>query len=147
MDQKVTAEDMIRYREDLKRTRHETYKIILAQIHEDIKLYTSKGATSMRVLVPPVVLNRPVYPAKSAAQYVSLSLQRDGFEVATDVDGSGAHYLTVSWKPKPRKARDAKKAARATHEKAVQETRTVNEAVKASQNLSVLKAKLRHFLA
>jgi hypothetical protein len=150
---RVTAAGMRQTLDQMKHTNHETYKIILGRIQEEIRLYTAKHVTSMVARIPGYVMNRPLYNPKSAAWYVSLSLRRDGFATSVVLDPAGEYYVRVSWEPAPKKVRHAQRAADATREKfeAVErqdldQRRQVQSAAQAAQSLDLLKAKLRHFI-
>lgn len=153
----VTASEMHVLRNQMKSTNHETYKIILGRIHEEIKLYTERNEMRLTAAIPHYVYNRPLFNTKNAAWYVALSLQRDGFEarVSHDVgkDGHAAYHVHVSWEPAKKTTRKAKQAAdaalvktREAEAERVLQAAQVREAARAAQSLDVLRAKLRHFM-
>lgn len=150
----VTAHELERERQRKKRVTHDTYKIILRRIQEEIKLNAKvSDVTNLTTPVPPHIINRPLYDPRAAARYVSLCLQRDGFDTKVLYDESGEFYVRASWEPKQRKLKTLERAAADRHSRDVRkrddektQARRVHEAAETAKTVDDIQARLRTLL-
>jgi len=93
----LTVADLHSEREARARVNHETYKQLLAQVQDRIKLRATNDFRDLMWQVPPLVPGRPVYTPSHAARYVSEKLRRGGFDVNVATPGADVYVLYITW--------------------------------------------------
>lgn len=97
----LTVADLQSQREARARVNHETYKQLLAQVQDRIRMRANNDFRDLLWQVPPLVPGRPVFTASHAARYISEKLRRGGFDVTVAAPGDDLFVLYITWQPAP----------------------------------------------
>ena len=97
----LTVRELQQKREARAKVNHETYKFLLRQVQDRVRLRAENKATDLLWQVPPLVPGRPIYTVSHAARYITDKLRNGGFEVTPAAPAADVHVLYISWKPKP----------------------------------------------
>lgn len=103
----LTVKELQKQREAKARVNHETYKMLLRQVQDRLRLRADNRCADLLWQVPPLVPGRPVYKVSHAARYITDKLRRGGFDVAPAAPAPDVHVLYISWaatQPRPRPA-------------------------------------------
>jgi hypothetical protein len=103
----LTVADLHAQRELRASVNHETYKQLLKQVQDRIRLRAGNDFRDLVWQVPPFVPGRPVFTASHAARYVSEKLRRGGFEVTVAAPSPDVQVLYITWR-RPAAARPAR---------------------------------------
>lgn len=97
----LTVRELQQKREARAKVNHETYKFLLRQAQDRVRLRAENKCTDLLWQVPPLVPGRPIYTVSHAARYITDKLRRGGFEVTPAAPAPDVHVLYISWKAQP----------------------------------------------
>lgn len=143
----LTVRELQKQREARARVNHETYKMLLHQVQDRLRLRADNRASDLLWQVPPLVPGRPVYTVSHAARYITDKLRRGGFDVAPAAAAADVHVLYISWRPvappSPPRRRKPRTPPAAAAAGAAEPRRGIAISVaEASRSLDRLKARL-----
>ena len=93
----LTVGDLQAMRHARASVNHETYKMMLRQLHERVRARAANKFTDLAFQVPPLVPGRPLYTVAHASRYLSEKMRRGGFDVTVDAPHPDVHTVYVSW--------------------------------------------------
>lgn len=93
----LTVRDLADMRHARANVNHETYKMLLRQLHDRVRARAANKFTDLAFQVPPLVPGRPLYAVSHASRYLAEKMRRGGFDVAVDAPHPDVHTLHVSW--------------------------------------------------
>lgn len=111
----LTVDDLRGMREARAAVNHETYKMLLRQVHDRVRARAANRLTHMSFQVPPLVPGRPLFTTSHAARYIADKLRIGGFDVHVSSPHSDVHIVHATWETKtPKNKKQARKKERRT---------------------------------
>jgi len=138
----LTVEELQHERQERATVNHATYKQLLGQVQDRLRIRATNNFTDLLWPVPPLVPGRPVYKVSHAARYITDKLRRGGFEVTTAAPEKDVHVLYITWSPVPARPPPAKKTAAPAKPSTAAASAPVSVA-EATRRLEKLKARLQ----